>query len=61
MYVNCVMPFNSNSGLKRALHEKSIYDTDRFAIQLKPDGQLGLFSFFFFKMKIPPEQRGPDE
>lgn len=34
VYVNCVIPFNSNIGLKRALNEKSIYNTDHFAIQL---------------------------
>lgn len=34
LYVNCVIPFNSNIGLKRALNEKSIYNTNHFAIQL---------------------------
>lgn len=33
VYVNCVIPFNSNIGLKRALNEKSIYNTNHFAIQ----------------------------
>lgn len=34
VYVNFVIPFNSNIGLKRALNEKSIYNMDHFAIQL---------------------------
>lgn len=54
MYVNCVMPFNSNIGLKRALNEKSIHNTDHFAIQLKQ-----MDNCYFFIIIISPLNENP--
>lgn len=51
--VNCVMPFNSKRGLKRALNEKNIDNVDRVCYSAQPDGQLLLF------LPSPPPRSPP--